>query len=309
MDVGFTAGGRSTLGTLRKNTNGESGSAASRGQLLGHRVLATLSEGPSSETHLVADPIDGSLRALKHAVRSTADDDGGLQRIIGEHEIVRRFDHAGVRRVHRLQRVRSRLRIREVGLFKQYVDGPTLDRWAATDGNAILRVMVQLGRAVSHVHEQGFVHGSIRPRHVVVDHQDFPVLIGFGDATENGVISEVGSGNPGYSSPEQFLGGVLTARSDIFGFAATMAAMIFRNRLSMEHARELCAADWIDLHAHWIEELGRSTSSVGLVRLMEQCLQPDPTRRPIGMTEVVHRLEEIRRLGDFEGPERRDRAA
>jgi hypothetical protein len=42
---------------------------------------------------------------------------------------------------------------------------------------------------------------------------------------------------------------------------------------------------------------------------MEQCLQPDPTRRPIGMNEVVHRLEEIRRLGDFEGRERRNRAA
>jgi hypothetical protein len=42
---------------------------------------------------------------------------------------------------------------------------------------------------------------------------------------------------------------------------------------------------------------------------MEQCLQPDPTRRPIGMTEVVHRLEEIRRLGDFERGVRQNRAA
>jgi hypothetical protein len=48
---------------------------------------------------------------------------------------------------------------------------------------------------------------------------------------------------------------------------------------------------------------------VGLVRLMDQCLQPDPTRRPIGMAEVVHRLEEIRRLGDFEQVAKRDRAA
>ena len=85
--------------------------------------------------------------------------------------------------------------------------------------------------------------------------------------------------------------------------------MIFRNRLPMEHARELCAADWIDLHGRWIEELERRTSSVGLVRLMEQCLQPDPTRRPIGMAEVVHRLEEIRRLGEFEHAAIRNRAA
>ncbi|MAB72584.1 MAG: hypothetical protein CMJ54_08770 [Planctomycetaceae bacterium] len=300
-----------TLGILKKNMKGESASspAASRGQLMGHRVLATLNEGSSSATHLVVDPVDGALRALKHAVRDGADEDGLLHRLVDEHEIMRRFDHAGVRRVHRLQRVRSRFRLREVGLFQQYVDGPTLDRWAVTDGNAMLRVMEQLGRAVSHVHEQGFVHGSIRPRHVVVDHQDFPVLIGFGDATEDGVIAEAGSGNPGYSSPEQFLGGILTARSDVFGFAATMAAMIFRHRLAMENARELCAADWIDLHAQWIGELERCTVSVGLVRLMDQCLQPDPTRRPIGMAEVVHRLEEIRRLGDFEQVAERDRAA
>lgn len=295
----------------KKNMKGESASspAVSRGQLMGHRVLATLSEGSSYDTRLVVDPVDGSLRALKHAVRVASNDEDLLDRLIGEYEIVRRFDHAGVRRVHQLQRVRSRFRLREVGLFQQYVDGPTLDRWAVSDGNTMLEVMEQLGRAVAHVHEQGFVHGAIRPRHVVVDHQDFPVLIGFADATENGVVAEVGSGNPGYSSPEQFLGGVLTARSDIFGFAATMAAMIFRSRLAMEHARELCATDWIDLHAHWISELERSTRSVGLVRLMEQCLHPDPTKRPIGMAEVVHRLEEIRGLGDCEHLGIRNRAA
>ncbi|MCP4069362.1 MAG: protein kinase [Phycisphaeraceae bacterium] len=299
------------MGIPRNKLKGESASSqtASRGQLMGHRVLAILNEGASSTTSLVADPVDGSLRALKHAVRESSSDDALLERLTDEHEIVRRFDHAGVRRVHRLQRIRSRFRLREVGLFQQYVDGPTLDRWTPTNGDAILEVMEQLGRAVSHVHDQGYVHGSIRPRHVVVDHQDFPVLIGFGDATEDGVAAEVGSGNPGYSSPEQFLGGVLTARSDIFGFAATMAAMIFRNRLAMADARELCAADWIDLHAHWIEELDRRTTSVGLVRLMEQCLQPDPTRRPIGMPEVVHRLGEIRRLGDFGGVVARGRAA
>jgi len=290
------------LGILNKNTKSESasGQAAARGQVMGHRLLATLNEGASAITRLVVDPVDGSLRALKHAVRDASGDDGPLDRLIGEDEIVRRFDHAGIRRVHRLQRVRSRFRLREVGLFQQYVDGPTLDRWSVPHGNAVLQVMEHLGRAVAHVHEQGFVHGAIRPRHVVVDHQDFPVLIGFGDATEHGVIAEVGSGNPGYSSPEQFLGGVLTARSDVFGFAATMAAMIFRNRLAMDHAHELCAADWIDLHREWVGELERRTTSVGLVRLMEQCLHPDPTKRPIGMAEVVHRLEEIRRLGDFE---------
>lgn len=299
------------MGILNGKTNRESeaSSTSGRGQLMGHRMLALLGGGEASSTHLVSDPVDGSLRALKHAMRGPDEGDDRLDRVIEEHEIVRRLDHAGVRRVHRLQRVRSRFRLREIGLFQQYVDGPTLDQWSPTNGTSILGVMEQLGHAVAHVHERGLVHGSIRPRHVIVDHQDFPVLIGFADAAEEGVTSEVGSGNPGYSSPEQFLGGILTARSDVFGFAATMAAIILRKRLPMEHARELCAADWIDLHAGWVSEIDRHTDSVGLVRLIEQCLQPDPTRRPIRMSEVVHRIGEIRRVDDLEGIPSRRRAA
>ena len=108
-----------------------------------------------------------------------------------------------------------------------------------------------------------------------------------------------GQGNPGYSAPEQFLGGVRTARADVFGFAASIAAVLLRARLEMGSASELNAADWLDLHQDWMEALRRGGGSEGMNRLLEQCLHPDPTRRPLGMDEVVGRLRELRLTGDL----------
>jgi serine/threonine protein kinase len=281
-----------------RNESVRQASAIQRGSLMGHRVLAELGRKDLVTTYLVTDPVDGTLQTLKHIERHTAEDDERCRRLATEYEIGRRLEHVCIRRVRRLRRERRGFRVREVGLFQQYVDGPTLDRWDVSHTDVILGVMEQVGEALSHVHEQGLVHGAIRPRHILVADTGAPSLIGFAETAEAGIAFPGGQGSPGYSSPEQFLGGIRTARADVFGFAATIAAVILRARLQMGNASELNAADWLDLHQEWVESLRQGCGSDGLNRLLEQCLHPDPTRRPVGIDEVVVRLRALRSRGD-----------
>ncbi|RPG20394.1 MAG: hypothetical protein CBB69_003255 [Phycisphaera sp. TMED9] len=284
--------------TKSKNESGRPATIL-RGSLMGHRVLTELGHKDLVTTYLVADPADGTLQTLKHVQRHTADDEERCRRLAAEYEIGQRLDHSSIRGVRKLRRERKGFRVHAVGLFQQYVDGPTLDRWEASSTEAVLELMEDVGEALSHVHERGLVHGAVRPRHVLVGVGDAPSLIGFAEAAEAGTAFSGGQGNPGYSAPEQFLGGVRTARADVFGFAASIAAVLLRARLEMGSASELNAADWLDLHQDWMEALRRGGGSEGMNRLLEQCLHPDPTRRPLGMDEVVGRLRELRLTGDL----------
>ena len=281
-----------------KNGAGRAATPVLRGSLMGHRVLTELGRKDLVTSYLVADPVDGTLQTLKHVQRHTAEDEERCRRLAAEYEIGRRLDHAGIRQVNSLRRERKGFRVREVGLFQQYVDGPTLDRWDLPSTDAILGLMEQVGQALSHVHEQGLVHGAIRPRHILVDATGSPRLIGFAEAAEAGIAFPGGEGNSGYSSPEQFLGGIRTARADVFGFTATMAAVILRARLEMPKPSELNAADWLDLHQEWVDSLRQGGGSEGMNRLLEQCLHPDPTRRPVGIDEVVFRLRQLQAVVD-----------
>jgi serine/threonine protein kinase len=265
---------------------------------MGHRVLAELGHKDLVTTYLVADPVDATLQTLKYVQRHTAEDEERCRRLAAEYEIGQQLKHACIRRVRKLRRGRKSFRVHEVGLFQQYVDGPTLDRWDVPSIDAVLGLMERVGEALSHVHEQGLVHGAVRPRHILVSDDGSPWMIGFAETAEAGTSFPGGQGNAGYSCPEQFLGGVRTARADVFGFAATITAVILRSRLEMPNATELNAADWLDLHQSWSELLRQGCGSEGMNRLLEQCLHPDPTRRPVGIDEVVGRLREMQTVSD-----------
>jgi Protein kinase domain/GAF domain len=81
--------------------------------------------------------------------------------------------------------------------------------------------------ALEYVHEQHIVHRDVKPQNLI-DGKDGVVLVDFGIARE---LSEeeggtVGIGTPRFMAPEVFAGGTVSARSDVFGLAATLWTLI-----------------------------------------------------------------------------------
>jgi uncharacterized protein (TIGR02265 family) len=84
----------------------------------------------------------------------------------------------------------------------------------------------QIASALDALHERGVVHRDIKPANIIRDpFRNRSVLVDVGIARRYGQFVE-GAGTPGYCAPEVILGGEATARSDVYGLAATVYTML-----------------------------------------------------------------------------------
>src|SRR4051794_12847293 len=86
----------------------------------------------------------------------------------------------------------------------------------------------QACEALQYVHEQQIIHRDVKPANLICGPEEGIVLVDFGVATEIGITETgtVGVGTPRYMAPEVFAGGIVSARADVFGLAATLWTMI-----------------------------------------------------------------------------------
>ena len=119
-------------------------------------------------------------------------------------------------------------------IVMQYVPGHSLEQRIRRSGPLelveILRIALQVARALGAAHEQGLVHRDIKPANILLEHGiDRPIVTDFGLArvaneaslTQSGMLA----GTPNYMSPEQASGAQVDARSDLFSLGSVMYAM------------------------------------------------------------------------------------
>jgi len=106
----------------------------------------------------------------------------------------------------------------------EYVEGASLERYIAnkvrfTDED-IVSVIVQLLDALEHAHGQGVWHRDIKPANILMTRAGRLKVADFGIARiEAANLTQVNTmiGTPSYMAPEQFLGGEIDRRVDIYG--------------------------------------------------------------------------------------------
>ncbi len=117
-------------------------------------------------------------------------------------------------------------------LIMEWVEGTSLAEELKRAGapglpaDRVLAWTLQAAEGLAYVHEQQTVHRDVKPQNLMLAPERGVVVVDFGIArqfTRHGT-HEVGT--PGYMAPEAYAGGPITARTDVYGLAATAWALI-----------------------------------------------------------------------------------
>ena len=122
-------------------------------------------------------------------------------------------------------------------IVMEFVDGPPLkslldkeERFALTDA---MRVMEDLLAGLQFSHERGVVHRDIKPANVMLTSGGQVKIADFGIARiESSSMTQAGTllGTPAYMSPEQFMGQVVDARTDIYSSGVLLYQLLTGER-------------------------------------------------------------------------------
>ena len=207
-------------------------------------------------------------------------------RVLAEAAAMARLSHPNVVTVH------------DVGehegltyLSMEFVDGVNLATWRKQQPRTIkhiVQVMAAAARGLAAAHAAGVIHRDVKPQNILVSGARV-LVTDFGVAMRAGVDGEgTVAGTPAYMAPEQFRGEAVDARTDVFGFCATLYELLHDERAFAGSSRQEVQAQ---VMAGQVRPATSNTRVPGrLQRLVLQGLDPDPARRPSNMNQLADQL-------------------
>jgi serine/threonine protein kinase len=270
-----------------------------------YRILRQLGAGGMGEVYEAEDTRLKRRVAIKILPAETGADPARRARFDREAQAVAALNHPNIVTIHSVE---------EAGdtrfLTMEVVDGTTLARLIPADGMPLadlLKYALPILDAVAAAHEHGIVHRDLKPANVMVTRDgrlkvlDFGVakLVDLSGGNEASVptmtvATSVGQivGTAPYMSPEQAKGRPVDHRSDLFSIGILLYEMAtgvrpFRGETSFS----VLAAILRDQPA----PMGQVRSGItpALERIVNDCLEKDPARRPQSARELRQRLETL----------------
>lgn len=192
-------------------------------QLGRYEILEPIGLGASSTVFKARDTLIGRIVAIK-TLQSGLNDPAWRDRFMAEARIVGQLSHPRIVKLHDMG-------IDETSgapyLVMEYVVGQTLEKHIGakkTDPQQAFSWGAALARALAYAHEQGIVHGDIKPANIMINQDGRVMLTDFGIARFAAHMTQVGSlrGTPAYLAPEQIEGKPTDGRSDLFSLGIVL---------------------------------------------------------------------------------------
>lgn len=259
-------------------------------QMAGYDVLATLGHGARSVIYKVRDPVTQGIFALKHVVRELIKDVRYLEQVMLEHEVASKLDHPTLRRSYKMIKQRSFMRLTEVFLVMELVEGVSLDQKRMSSTIEFCRVLQDAAIGLGVMHESGYVHSDIKPNNIMITAEGKVKIIDFGQSCPLNTIKERIQGTPDFIAPEQVKRHALTAATDVFGLGATLYWLLTGRHFPTMIPRKPGLGLKSDLEARAPHEINPNIP-LALSTLTMKCVSKDPSDRPSSMSQVYERLE------------------
>ena len=259
-------------------------------EILGYEVVARIGEGARSVIYAVKDK-KNQVYALKHVIKNKPKDARFLEQAVLEHQVSSKLNHPCLRRSYKLIKQRQLLRVSEIFVLMELVDGVTLEQYVPPDLISLCQVCAQIADGLELMHEEGFVHADMKPNNVLVTNDDRVKIIDFGQSCKVGTEKQRIQGTPDYIAPEQVRRKMLTPRTDVFNFGATMYWLLTHQHIPTMIPKGTKGIESRDIEPPPSPHALRPEVPEALSALVMDCVEPVVNERPESMARVRDRLD------------------
>ncbi|MFQ5654463.1 MAG: protein kinase, partial [Planctomycetota bacterium] len=250
--------------------------------------------------------------AIKVLPNISIDEGNPRPRLEQEARTLARFNHPNIASIYGLGETDDG----STYLVLELAEGQTLDerlRDSLPSVEQALQICRQVAAALLAAHERGVIHRDLKPQNVSIVREGMVKVLDFGlakrvdapssppaastkaagetvelsaPATEAGVIQ----GTPGYMSPEQIRGRNVDLRTDIFAFGCLLFECLTGTRAFPGDSLRTIFAATLSADPDWSLLPGEAPR--GIRDLLRRCLEKDPERRLLDISEALSVLEE-----------------
>jgi predicted Ser/Thr protein kinase len=280
----------STVGRLSSSDSIDAGAFAP-GTVLAerYRIIGLVGRGGMGVVYRADDLKLGQPVALKFLPPEFAEDPVRRERFFSEVRIARQVSHPNVCRVYDVGEIDG-----QHYLSMEYVDGEDLAsllrRIGRLPNDKALEIARQLCAGLAAAHERGVMHRDLKPSNIMLDGRGRARITDFGLAAAAGdsVAGEV-AGTPAYMAPEQLAGQPASVRSDLYALGLVLYELWTGRRAfsgaSLEELRTKREAG----SPPEMKEKARDVDPA-VDRIVVQCLEPDPGKRPASAMQIAAAL-------------------
>jgi serine/threonine-protein kinase len=259
----------------------------------GYQVMEYLGSGARSTTWRVRHNATGKVYALKRTTKQPGDDTRYLEQAMNEFQLAQRFDHPAVRKYFKLKKGRRLFRLNEIYLFMEMCEGASCQANRPTDVGKVALIFEAVAEGLAHMHAHGFVHCDMKPNNVIVAPDGTVKVIDFGQSCRIGTVKERIQGTPDFISPEQVNRRPVDARTDIFNFGATLYWTLTGTPIPTIMPKQSESVQLLqDLRVTPVDQIN-SAVPPALARLVLDCIEMTPARRPANAKDVAAKLDLI----------------
>jgi len=259
-----------------------------------YRITGYLGAGGMGEVYCAEHSKIGRAAAVKILTQRARSNDS-LDRFFNEARIQSSLRHPNVATLYDFTEVDG-----QPCIIMEYVDGQTLSERIRPSGPLELREIVftfeAVVEAIAYIHSKGVVHRDIKSNNIKISSSGEVKLLDFGiaksEASQHLTATGAVIGTLEYLSPEQLMGGVADARSDIWALGVLLYEMaVGRVPFEATTVGELCRK------IQRVEFVPPAVLNPSIPReigiIINRCLRKNPTDRYRAARDL---LDDARRL-------------
>ena len=264
-----------------------------------YRIVSPLGKGGMGEVYSAEDLRLGQTVALKFLPRSLAQTEEARERFTREVRLARQVSHPNVCRVFDIGEISepgdAGKTITHTFLTMEFVDGEDLAslmrRIGRLSPDKAVEIARQLCAGLAAAHEHGIIHRDLKPANIMLDGRGRVRITDFGLAGLAAEIegAEARAGTPAYMSPEQFAGGEVTPKSDLYSLGLVLYE-IFTGKRPFDASSGEEMARLRDKSAPTAPSQLVKDLDPLIERVILRCLEKDPAKRPASALQVAAAL-------------------